>query len=91
MEVGRAILGTLREDGGCIWLELENGDEVRVIWPLGYSAAIDPFAVYDDSGSIVAKAGESILAEGSDPASGGADDCGRTEFVVLAEPVIVEP
>ena len=91
VEAGRAIVGSLHTDGRCLWITLENGDDVRVIWPFGYAASKDLQTIYDAAGAVVARTGHMIQSEGSDPTQGEPDGCGRTVMVVLAGPVHGEP
>lgn len=87
VEAGRAVFGTLHEADGCVWYVLDNGTEARVVWPFGYSASYDPFIVYDNSGREVARDGDALEAAGSGPQEGDADACGRTQYVVLIDPI----
>jgi hypothetical protein len=89
---GHAVFGTLHEADGCIWLVLEGSDqEVRIVWPNGYTARYEPFAVFDAGGRRVATTGDAIHADGSGPNLGEADDCGRTEWVALVDGFLVNP
>jgi hypothetical protein len=90
VEVGRAISGKLSATGSCLSLKLDDGLEVSVIWPAGYSAAFEPLRIYDATGTLVATADVLIRAEGSDPTPGDPDDCGLTRFVILAAPIYVD-
>lgn len=91
VEVGHAVFGMLRESEGCVWYVLDNGTEVRIIWPFGYSAQFDPFIVFDNAGRAVAKDGDSLRAEGDGPLDGAVDACGRSRYVVLADPISAQP
>lgn len=84
---GRAVFGTIHEDEGCIYMVLENGRRVRVVWPFGYSARLDPFVVYDNTGLEVARDGDELRPEGDGPLAGAPDECGMTSYVVLIDPV----
>jgi hypothetical protein len=89
---GHAVFGTLHEADGCIWLVLEGSDQaVRIVWPDGYTARYEPFAVFDAGGHRVATSGDVIHADGSGPYLGEADDCGRTEWVALVDGFLVNP
>ena len=45
-------------------LERFDDPELLPVWPLGYSAEIDPVAVYDQEGNLVAVPGDNIEAGG---------------------------
>lgn len=81
------IFGTLHEAGGCIFMTLENGQRVRVVWPFGHSAEFDPFVVLDNTGRQVACDGDEIRPAGDGPFVGPADWCGLRHYVVLIDPV----
>ena len=91
VDAGHAILGTLYEGGGCIWSVLDNGDQVRLVWPYGYSAQMNPFVVFDNNGQSVLQAGDRFLAGGSGPFVGDLDTCGRQSYVVLNNPIQKNP
>jgi hypothetical protein len=82
-----AIHGILREADGCIWLVQANDREPRIVWPLGFTARFDPFVVLNSAGLAMARDGDLLLAGGFGPLPGEADACGRSEYVVLEEPV----
>lgn len=84
---GHAVNGSVHEANGCIWYELENGREVRIVWPFGYSAEFKPFVVYDNAGREVARAGLSLTAGGEGPLDGEPDSCGFSTYVVLDDVV----
>lgn len=87
IDTGIALFGTLREQGGCIWIVRDNGEEDRIVWPFGYSARVNPFAVFDNSGTLVAKDHDQLHADGEGPTTGEPDACGRRSYVVLNDPV----
>ena len=84
-----AVHGTLHEEHGCIWIELENGEKQDIIWPFGYSAQQRPFVVFDNAGREVASDGDYLLAGGPVAETIPQDDCGRTAVVTLVEPIPV--
>lgn len=88
-DAGYALFGVLHEAEGCVWYVLENGTEVRVVWPFGYSAQHDPFIVYDNAGREVARNGDSLQADGTGPVDGETDACGRSKYVTLVDPVMM--
>lgn len=88
---GRAIVGVLHSAGTCVWMTMENGVDVVAYWPAGYSASFGILRVYDASGSLVASEGEQITAVGNDPYHGDPDQCGRTTYVILGEPIVNGP
>jgi hypothetical protein len=54
--------GTLVEDSGCLFLRSSNATEMLLLWPPGYSAAVEDGAVVvrDGEGAAVAKAGDQL-------------------------------
>src|SRR5664279_586760 len=46
--------GTLHAGGACVWLDVD-GQRARVLWPAGFTAQRDPFAVFDPRGREVAR------------------------------------
>ncbi|MGI9609871.1 MAG: hypothetical protein ACR2NL_06215, partial [Acidimicrobiia bacterium] len=48
---------------GCFYLN-DQTERVLPVWQFGYSAGIDPVAVYDEDGNLVAVPGDSIKAGG---------------------------
>ena len=83
----RGFDGTLKEGDGCLWLEMDNGDEVAILWPAGYSATHNPLTIFDNEGREVARANDRLSAGGGGPYSGDADACGRRAYVVLIHPM----
>ena len=88
-ETGHGVEGRLHERGGCIWLELSSGREAAVVWPFGYSASFDPFAVFDESGRRLADDNDLVVAAGWGPTSGSPDACGRTDYMSLSPAITV--
>jgi hypothetical protein len=84
-----AVHGRLHEDGGCIWIERENGAKQAIVWPFGYSAQPRPFVVFDNGGREVAGDGDYLLGGGFAEEAIPRDACGRTEVVALVDPVQV--
>jgi hypothetical protein len=89
---GMGALGrfTLRYDvdGDCLWLETEEGDRVKPIWPAGTTALRDPFVVLDGRGQPIVAIGQEIETGGGFgqilPGSDDPTDCGATEVWVIA-------
>ncbi len=83
---GHAVFGTLRSADGCIWMVIEgSGQEVRVVWPNGYSASYDPLVIRNAAGREVARDGTVLHADGWGPTIGAADGCGRTSSVSVVD------
>jgi hypothetical protein len=91
VDTGHAIEGTVHQSGACIWLDLGNGQSVRVVWPFGYSAILDPLTVFGNAGVPVISAGQTIKTGGDGPKQGATDSCGRGSFVEINEPIIAVP
>ena len=75
------IIGTLRESGDCVWLELDRRVEARIVWPAGYTATHHPLVVFDAAGQEALHEGERLSVLG--PFGGEPDACGRTPWVEL--------
>ncbi len=44
-----------------VWIKADDGQQISVVWPQGFSVRFEPDAVlYDDRGKRVARAGERI-------------------------------
>jgi hypothetical protein len=91
VDTGHAIDGTVHAVGACVWLTLDNGQDVRVVWPFGYSATLDLLTIFDNRGDPVISAGDTIKTGGDGPTEGVADSCGRTSYVEINEPIITIP
>lgn len=75
------VLGTLRESGDCVWLELDRKVEARIVWPSGYTATHRPLVVFDAAGHEALREGDRLSVLG--PFGGEPDACGRTQWVEL--------
>lgn len=63
------ITGTLSADsveGGCVFLETEDGTRYEVLWPDGWQAQASPLQLTDPDGETVAIGGETITVRGSE-------------------------
>ncbi|HSJ45441.1 MAG TPA: hypothetical protein VK923_12225 [Euzebyales bacterium] len=62
------LVGTLGGDpaleGGCVWLETDDG-RVEVVWPQGYTASADPLQLRGPDGEVVAAEGDEVRIEGT--------------------------
>lgn len=54
--------GELVAEGGCLWLVPTGEERLLIVWPLGYSWSADGgvVQVHDESGQVVARAGDRI-------------------------------
>ena len=75
------VLGTLRESGDCVWLELDRRVEARIVWPSGYTATHHPLVVFDAAGHEAIREGNRLSVLG--PFGGEPDACGRAQWVEL--------
>jgi hypothetical protein len=75
------VIGTLREGGDCVWLELDRKVEARIVWPSGYTATHHPLVVFDAAGHEALRESDRLSVKG--PFGGEPDACGRTEWVEL--------
>lgn len=56
--------GDAELDGGCLWIVEGDGTIITVRWPHRWSAAFDPPRLVDESGHVVAEAGETVVLAG---------------------------
>lgn len=67
---GHGVEGRLDGSAGCVWIVLDGGGERRDLrWPPGYSVQFNPLIVYDNNGAEIARGGEQVTADGSEPPS----------------------
>ena len=51
-----------------VWLVVENGRRVSIVWPAGFRAGFEPAAVlYNESGRAVARAGQAVVLDQVSP------------------------
>lgn len=91
--------GTVREGGGCIWLEelAPNGSvavRASIIWPYGFRAFLDPMRVVGRDGQLVAKVGDRVEFGGGGQPQGYVptpqqDPCGLGQVVGVSSVVSV--
>ena len=65
---GDGLTGTLGADtveGGCTYLEVEDGTRYQVVYPSGWKVTLSPLALLDPAGEVVAEAGDTITVRGS--------------------------
>ncbi len=86
-DAGHGIDGTLRQAAGCLWMTIQgSGQDVRIVWPMGFSASSDLQIIFDGTGKEIARAGDLLYAGGSGPYVDEAPDaCGRTGYVILID------
>jgi hypothetical protein len=48
---------------GCVWL-MTGATKTPIVWPDGYVARFDPLEIVDDSGHVVARAGDHLRFSG---------------------------
>lgn len=58
-----ALAGNADLEGGCAWLETDDGS-VEVLWPEGYRVTFDPVRLRGPDGEAVAEAGDEVTVEG---------------------------
>ncbi|MFN2484682.1 MAG: hypothetical protein ABR509_07080 [Candidatus Limnocylindria bacterium] len=58
------IIGTLGGDpqleGGCAWIDAEDGERYEVVYPNGWHVDQDPLRLIDPDGEVAAQAGDRI-------------------------------
>ena len=69
IELGDAdLVGTFGGDpqleGGCAWLDADDGERYEVVYPEGWTVAFDPLALVDPSGQIRAEEGDRVGLNG---------------------------
>lgn len=65
--------GDARLEGGCVWLDTDDG-RIEIVWPDGWTADADPVELRDPSGGVVAAAGDDVRIDGS-PAPDAVSTC----------------
>jgi hypothetical protein len=80
--------GQINADGtACFWLVGDGEDRNALEWPSGYSARDKPLSIFDQSGRLVATAGEVVSLGGGmapeDVIAKGISGCPRTRFVTF--------
>ena len=74
---GHGVEGTLEGSNGCTSIALDGtGDRKTLIWPPGFSAQFDPLIVFDHRGAEVAKGGDFVSADASEPSDATLNPCG---------------
>lgn len=58
-----ALAGNADLEGGCAWLETDDGS-VEVVWPEGYRVTFDPVRLRGPDGEAIAEAGDEVTVEG---------------------------
>lgn len=63
---GALLQGTLLFDDGCFWMSKsgESQDRVSLLWPPGFTGALEPARVIDGQGTVVARAGDELTMGG---------------------------
>lgn len=79
--------GTLTGDEACVWLELDTGEQVGMVWPRGWWFDVDG-VVHDHQGAALAQIGDQVAVGGGFGTPGapgcGPDDEGRWVVASLA-------
>ena len=65
---GADLTGTFGGDpqleGGCAWLDADDGERYEVVYPQGWTIAFDPLALVDPGSNIRAEQGDRIGVNG---------------------------
>ena len=59
-----ARLGADAVEGGCAYLETNDGTRYEVVYPRGWRVRLSPLAVIDPNGEVFATAGDEITVRG---------------------------
>jgi len=63
---GIAVEAILAGENGCVWLEVDQGKRLSVIWPAGFEAASDPLSLIGPDGNVFAKRGDVLGVDASE-------------------------
>jgi hypothetical protein len=86
--IGGTIRGTVNTDRTACFRIAEDPHQVPMIWPVGYSASIDPLRVVDGLGKTIAVDGQHVMLPGgvTDFAtSRGVVGCGESKQALAVE------
>ena len=64
---GDQLTGTLGADaveGGCAYLEVDDGTRYQVVYPSGWKVTLSPLELTDPAGEVVAETGDTITVRG---------------------------
>lgn len=64
-EITGTFGGDAELEGGCVWLDGDDGTRYEVQWPEGYEPAFDPVSLIGPDGEVVAEAGDELTVRGS--------------------------
>ena len=67
VQAGDQLAGRLGADaveGGCAYLEADDGTRYEVVYPMGWQVRLSPLALIDPAGEVVAEAGDTITVRG---------------------------
>ena len=87
---GRVATGT-----ACFWVSSPGlGVRTALVWPNGFSAAVDPLALLGPDGQVLAQPGDSVVLGGGGPPTGASpapaqDPCGLGSVFLVASVVEV--
>jgi hypothetical protein len=65
---GESLVGVLGADsveGGCSYLQAEDGTRYEVIYPDGWRVQMSPLQLLDPDGAVVAEGGDQVTVRGS--------------------------
>jgi len=63
MELTGTLGGDPSLEGGCVWLEADDGNRYEIMWPEGFEADTDSTELTSD-GEVVASAGDELVVTG---------------------------
>jgi hypothetical protein len=65
---GESLVGVLGADsveGGCSYLQADDGTRYEVIYPDGWRVQMSPLQLLDPDGAVVAEGGDEVMVRGS--------------------------
>lgn len=81
------LAGSLAADGlDVVWLDAPDGRHLSILWPEGFKALFAPsLTIYDETGGLVAREGDSVMAQvNRHDAAGSYDDPYYLSGILLA-------
>jgi|GEM_PF-4250492 len=63
-EIRGALGGDAQLEGGCAWVETDDGTRHEVLYPEGYTVEFDPLRLLGPDGEVIAQEGDRIEVPG---------------------------
>jgi hypothetical protein len=65
MELSGTFSGDPDLEGGCAWVEADDGTRYEVLWPEGYAVSWEPLELRGPDGELVAADGDALRVTGA--------------------------